>query len=46
MPLLQIFADYANCGDQFGKSVLVFEYWAIIGDPNYDTDIEICPVTH
>ena len=29
--LFQIASDDANCGEQFERSVLVFEDWAIIG---------------
>ena len=33
MPLLQLTADGVRNGGQFGRSVLVFENWDIIGDP-------------
>ena len=34
-PLIQIAADDAKDGDEFGSSVSVFEYWSIIGARSY-----------
>ena len=35
-PLLQLTADHAKDGDNFGESVSVFDDWAIVGVPNSD----------
>ena len=37
MPVPQIISDDVRNGEQFGRIGFVFEHWAIIGAPYYDT---------